>query len=539
MKRNVIVELKGTRSLRSMFESAMNRSFSLNSPAVDPKLEGFTMDMAFPPVQLSTYEETEFDESNVFDSSRSTSFSLNVKDSTYLVRGELEESDADNLRKKRNVVGVYSDPQIQTYLTCSGPAVGDDKDVEKLLDVIGMRKCKMTGKGVRVAIVDTGVNMNYLNANGKNPRFDAANSWKPVSANLVPGDAPVDHGTMCAYDVCIAAPDCTLLDIALLSTRRTGQTIMSGFLSDAILAYSHLLRVKNAPTRPGQNNSLVVNNSWGMYHPSWDFPIGDPGNFSDNPSHPFNKMVVTLERAGADILFAAGNCGSECPDGRCQGYTSRPIYGANSSSHVLCVAGADVQKNRVGYSSKGPGRLDKKKPDITGYTHFDGSGVYAADGGTSAACPVVAGVVAAIRTIRPNDTSNSITSPAAIRNLVTSTALDRGSSGYDYNYGYGIINPREIMKRLCGVDHGALKDCIKILCKKYPRLCRYLMYCYRNPQKCQINRPVRMQNFEMRDDFSFVDEFEDEELHSILQNFEDETEKESSTEYSKKCKCNH
>src|SRR5699024_6041208 len=151
-----------------------------------------------------------------------------------------------------------------------------------------------------------------------------------------------------------------------------GGTIMEGILSDAIRAYRHLLDVMNAPRRPGDSRSLVVNNSWGMFHPSWDWPVGHPANYSDNPNHPFNIIVATLERAGADILFAAGNCGADCPDGRCQGVTTKTIYAANSSPAVTCVAGVDTTKTRVGYSAIGPGRLTQRKPDISGYTHFQG-----------------------------------------------------------------------------------------------------------------------------------------------------------------------
>jgi hypothetical protein len=31
------------------------------------------------------------------------------------------------------------------------------------------------------------------------------------------------------------------------------------------------------------------------------FPIGHPGNYSNNPAHPFNVIVATLESAGADV----------------------------------------------------------------------------------------------------------------------------------------------------------------------------------------------------------------------------------------------
>jgi subtilisin family serine protease len=221
---------------------------------------------------------------------------------------------------------------------------------------------------------------------------------------------------MCAFDVRIAAPGCTLLDIPVLQA-----ISFSALLSDMVRAYAHLLGVISAPRRPGDLRSMVVNNSWALFKTKDDFPTNSPSNYSDNPNHPFNRAVQTLETAGADILFAAGNCGVDCPDDRCDA-TANTIRGANGHPAVLCVAGVDTTKARVGYSSIGPGRLAQNKPDVCGYTHFEGSRLYAADEGTSAACPVVAGVVAAVRSKRPYNPTLPATAPAAIRTLITSTA---------------------------------------------------------------------------------------------------------------------
>src|SRR5262249_51357126 len=155
--------------------------------------------------------------------------------------------------------------------------------------------------------------------------------------NGTPGQFPKDHGTMCAFDVCIAAPNCTLLDIAILAAVQF-QTL----LSDAVRAYNHLVNLLRNAVRPGARMSLVVSNSWGRFPVHPDFPAGDPRNYSDNPNHPFNRIVDTLESLGADILFAAGNCGPSCPDQRCNNVTGDGIYGANSHPKVLCIGGVDV-----------------------------------------------------------------------------------------------------------------------------------------------------------------------------------------------------
>jgi subtilisin family serine protease len=185
-----------------------------------------------------------------------------------------------------------------------------------------------------------------------------------------------------------------------------------------------------------------------MFHPSWDFPPGHPGRYSDNPQHPFNRQVASLSTAGADIVFAAGNCGAECPDFRCKGVTTDSITGANALAQVVTVAGVDTDGDRVGYSSQGPGiaGMAKEKPDLAAYTHFLGAeidGPNRPDSGTSAAAPVAAGVLAALRTQTPP----SAMAPAALAQAARDSA-DGAAAGWNADTGYGIIDPIGAADRL-------------------------------------------------------------------------------------------
>lgn len=446
-KRQVIVELKYNKDLAEIaFSVAPTADKNLDMNTV-PKIAGVNFDKSFAPTNLPGM--TARTAMNIpYISGEKFDFTFDPKESTYIVRAEMSEASIDELLGHKSVVGVYSDVQIQPTITCPGsPPLGTDADIERLLCVPRMHRNHMDGSGVLIAIVDTGFNLAYLAAHGKPITLDVARSWVP-SAGLVPGNAPVSHGTMCAFDAAIVAPKATYLDIQLLRSPVLGPTPISGVLSDAVRAYSHLGNIMAAPRRPGENRSMVVSNSWGMYHPSSDFPVGYPGNYSDNPNHPFNRIVSALESVGADILFAAGNCGSNCPDGFCQGLTTKTIYGANGHHAVLTIAGVDITKTRVGYSSQGPGRLSRNKPDLCGYTHFQGSGVYTADGGTSAATPVVAGVVAAVRTKRPYSPGNPAVSPTAVRALMRSTADDRGAAGFDFDYGFGVAGGCKLYNQL-------------------------------------------------------------------------------------------
>ena len=398
-----------------------------------------SLDTAYAPVPVPTpvAEEPGADRFSLDTPKR---WATGPRDVTHVVRGTIpdgvaQRSALSELSSHPDVVGVFADPVIESTLVCPGDtAVGTDADVAQQIGASSLAGKGMDGSRVVVAVVDTGVNVDHLRAKGQPAEFDARRSWTPAGVTTKPGRHPVDHGTMCAYDVGITAPKATLVDYAVLLSQAQGETVMSGLLSDAVLAYSKLRRVFDR--MPSAARALVVTNSWGMFSPTWDFPVGHPGNYSDNAAHPFNLMVASLDQAGADVLFAAGNCGRDCPDGRCQFGSTRPICGANSHPSVISVAGVDVKRQRVGYSSQGPGRLAAQKPDMCGYTHFKGSDVYPSDGGTSAACPVLAGLVAAVRAKYP---PTQVT-PAELRALLYKTADDLGGKAYDYDYGWGVPN---------------------------------------------------------------------------------------------------
>lgn len=472
-KRKVMVELRYQESLaESAFSMTPDFQKKLDDNAV-PRVDGVLFDLDYAPTVIPRLyprpsSETPFISGEAFDMSVDTDGQIIAEEATYLVRGEADEDHIQTLVDDQEVLGVYADVQIQSITACPSGPRGTTADVERLLHTDRMHSCGMDGSGVTVAIVDSGINLAHMIRKGKDIDLDEQNSWVP-SSTMRPGEAPVGHGTMCAFDAAIAAPNATYLDIQLLRSRRRGRSAMEGLLSDAVSAYSHLLNYMAASTEPGENRSLVVNNSWGMYHPSWDLPAGHPGNYSDNPNHPFNRIVTSLERAGADILFAAGNCGSDCPSSRCRGITDNSIYGANGHPAVLCVAGVDVNKRRIGYSTQGPGRLSLNKPDISGYTHFSGSGVHAADSGTSAATPVVAGVVAALRSKRPYVPGNPASTPLAIRNLMRSTAEDLGTEGYDFDHGFGVVNGKALAEKFCDLPLSSSPT--SDLCEKYPIFC--------------------------------------------------------------------
>ena len=346
---------------------------------------------------------------------------------------------------------VYSDPQIAPFLTCiSDPPVGTWQDVASNLKVSDLASRGCDGSGVAVAVLDTGINLDHLTKIlGWTPTFDSANSWTPPGATSTPGAFPVNHGTMCAFDALIAAPNATLLDFPILSAHSSsGGSVMSGTLSAALQAFSTIMSSWSSGAGSGdlsQYSGLVCTNSWGIFHPSWDFPPGHPGRYCDNPKHPFIRQLEAVSRSGIDVFFAAGNCGADCPDGRCQHRTTEAIMGASATVDAMSIAGCDNNNERVGYSSQGPSitGMYSMKPDITSYTHFLGSQAFGAnkpDTGTSAACPVAAGCMAALRSkVSPRSPATPYMMYDHFRGqAITPTGQ---SSGWNADYGYGIVAP--------------------------------------------------------------------------------------------------
>ncbi|HEY4201711.1 MAG TPA: S8 family serine peptidase, partial [Devosiaceae bacterium] len=346
---------------------------------------------------------------------------------------------------------IFSDPVISPFLTCGGtPPVGGAAEVQQRLKTAALAARGLDGTKVAVAIMDTGINLAHLQAQplSKSAFLDIANSWVVPGTTTAPGFHPLDHGTMCAYDVLLAAPKAALLDFPVLGSKAPGGALAGGVLSLAFKAYSQIMSswaVSFDANGLAKYDALVISNAWGILHPSSDFPEGHPGRYIDNPNHPFNQLVGMLVRSGADIIFAAGNCGAPCADVSCAGLTTGMITGANALGDVLTLAGCDTADQRVGYSSQGPSiaNMFQNKPDVTAYTHFQGSlvtGANTPDGGTSAACAVASGCVAALRTkLKP-----AATPSVSLFDQLRATARkppDVAGAGWNADYGFGIIDP--------------------------------------------------------------------------------------------------
>lgn len=347
----------------------------------------------------------------------------------------------------------HADPSIVGLLTPALPTcgtsqyVGNTDTVRHKLHVGTLADFGLDGSNIALAIVDSGIYLPRITRllgdvapSGFTPNVDRDRSWKE---NVVtePFGHRLGHGTMCAYDALIAAPNATLLDYAILLGRPTDTTRLEATLAAAMSAYGQLINSRRSASWPYRG--LVVSNSWGAFHPSEDiYPPGTVNRYIDNPKHVLRVYIQMLAAADADVIFCGNNCGCCCPAPNCLSQTAGMIMGANSYPEVLTVGGCDTGDELVGYSSRGPSiaGMFPEKPDLLAYTHFLGSKtrrMFVPDTGVSAACPVAAGCVAALRT----RASPATVHPADLFDILRTTARKVTGTGWDPGYGHGIINP--------------------------------------------------------------------------------------------------
>ncbi len=330
----------------------------------------------------------------------------------------------------------------------SDPVFSDRSGAEKLLGVDYLRKqSKTTGRGVNVVIVDQGIDQQDL---GKRygGGWTVGNS-QPGSPSRGPGSIGRSHGMMIAHNILKVAPDATLFDLPLAPPRKISDFPV--FLSLADAAYRIMLAdiaVWKTSKYPGP---WILVNPWGIYDRKSEMP---PGIYTTNPNNPFNVLVGDAVRADMDVVFAAGNCGQFCPDKRCGENDQGPghsIWGANSLDSVLTVGAVRADSIWLGYSSQGPGQplLGANKPDLCAASQFrEDDDAFSINTGTSAACGLAGGIVAALR----SRWDTTAVPPGALKDILNQTATRPPGLGTDpvlkLRLGNGVLDAKAAFKEL-------------------------------------------------------------------------------------------
>lgn len=302
---------------------------------------------------------------------------------------------------------------------------------------------QITGKGVTVGIIDTGVNYklpaiknNYKGYDETSGKFDKSYYKDFVDGLPEPmADHVNDHGTHVAGTI-IGAEGENLNRIGVapgakfISARAIND--QGGETSNLLAAAEWMLEQKPD----------VINNSWG-------------GDSDDNRW--FYDIAEAWKEAGIVGVFAAGNqSGREGVPGL--GTVANP----GNMLNVLTVGAVDINKKLGTFSKKGPSAFDdtKKiiKPELVApgvqVRSLDATGNYVSWNGTSMATPHVVGVIALLREADPNLSVEEIIS------LLESTAEPLSDAQYkgspNMAYGYGLVNAYDAISKIKGKAIGKI-----------------------------------------------------------------------------------
>lgn len=281
----------------------------------------------------------------------------------------------------------------------------------------------ITGKGVRVGVVDTGID-------GTHPMFrDKLRGWHDFTGMLSPTPDDQDgHGSHCAGTIAGGvtpegvsigvAPGAELLVARCLGARQGSTfTLLAGMMFCADPD-------GNPETDDG---ARVINCSFG-------------GRGGDNDPL-WTQAIRFLNERNVIAVVAAGNEGDEG-----EGSVASPGYLEPS----FTVGAVNLKHRRASFSSfEGPrmGNRPKSfmKPDIAApgvaVLSTREKNVIGRMDGTSMATPHVAGVVALVCEAHPKITVQEI------KELLEATATDLGETGRDHETGAGLINAFKAVER--------------------------------------------------------------------------------------------
>jgi subtilisin family serine protease len=392
---------------------------------------GVEIEPGFAPVPLFSQRAVDDRQTGGFAAFASPTPNPDVPASSVVVVANVDESRLPELRSRSGVRGIYNNSRL---VLLEAGQLDESGGVEcrpfrapatvwEIRTALGVRviwRDGFRGDDIVVGIIDEGVNGEIYPVIGGFARDDS----------LQPGAAPItSHGSMCAADVLVAAPGAKLYDYPFLGSPTSG---------GALTMFQAVLNQRRLDGTPH-----LTSNSYGFAsvppresapnHEIWDL------------NHPLHRKIREVIASGAPAFFAAGNCGANCPSGKCMPSSigaGKSIHASNSLAEVISVAAVNGRGERLGYSSTGPGMFEHNKPDLAAYSHFTGnfgpgrpggSDHSPFDNGTSAACPVAAGVGALLLSAFP------ATTPVQLKQALIDGAQAAAGGGWNADLGYGIV----------------------------------------------------------------------------------------------------
>lgn len=351
-----------------------------------------------------------------------------------------------------DLVGTSMAGDSATQHWCAGDGMGRHfgtrRHANTLVKTDALCPPKLTGEGVRVFVVDRGLNQDYIRHLGGT--YGGGLFWSAGGNIQQPGQAsdpyttaPNGHGSMLLRSLIDIAPDATFYDLPLLPERIVD---VENFALRALFAYAFMNYFFLSAKGP-----WVILNAWGIVD---RFAESLRGFYTNDPNHYLNDFISRVGRCH-DVIFAAGNSGQFCGDPRSTGYDRGPgrsIWGANGLPDVTCVGAVRTDALWVGAASQGPGPSGfdlgygrPEKPDLCAPSWFvEDNNAHLRSGGTSSSSAVVAGAIAALR----QKWTTVDVPPAQLRQTLKDGARPLGADVWSPRTGQGSLDLAGTIARL-------------------------------------------------------------------------------------------
>lgn len=337
----------------------------------------------------------------------------------------------DGSRRARGVREIV--PNLHVRMRSTGDFAPNDPELAgqwyftnlKMKEAWGLAKGSASDT---IVVVDSGCDLSHPDLAAKmdpgHDFIDDDDDPSPVSS-----ENSAAHGTACAglsaavtdnaEGIAGGCPNCRLRCARLIN-----DTALP--LSKTVEAFQFAL----------DTNASVVTNSWGYVDP---FPV--PKSIADAIN-----LVFDTGRSGkgAVVVFAMGNDDREVGADEIEGVRGVLAVGAitnldQTTSFTNFGAPTDVVAPTGTLST-----------DISGAAGYDKTDYTSNFGGTSSACPVVAGIMGLLVGAAPDKTSQEL------YDIVTQTTrkapfAEPDETGHDPLYGYGIVDPVAALKNALGV----------------------------------------------------------------------------------------
>ena len=314
------------------------------------------------------------------------------------IAAKLPEKAIDNIKNNPKVAYVERDAKVYAH-----DAELDNSWGVKHIGAGTVHEGCNKGTGVKVAIIDTGIDCTHPDLNCNNEDGIGYKEGEEIG--------PMDdhgHGTHCAGIVAAMDND-------------------AGVIGVAPGAYLYAVKVLNQYDDGyyGWNSDIVKGIDWAVTN---DMQVISMSIGSNVYSASFEYACNIADASGIVVVASAGNSGNPPARGDNVGYPAR-------YDSVIAVAATDSSDKRARWSSTGPD-VELSAPGVSIISTYL-NGEYVSMSGTSMACPHVAGTAALVIA------SDSSLTNDDVRLRMQVTADDLGVVGPDNLYGYGLVDADE------------------------------------------------------------------------------------------------